>query len=85
MTGAIKSKKLKTMIDLDKNECIKSIAVKGNTTIEFKSRFINGKMLMLMFSKVLIRSFVYDLIDVFCFPNEEIKEIYHRRPIIKSV
>ena len=31
---------------------------------------------MLMFSKVSIKSFVYDLIDVFMFPNEEIKKIY---------
>ena len=31
---------------------------------------------MLMLSKVSIKSFVYDLIDVFMFPNEEIQEIY---------
>ena len=31
---------------------------------------------MLMFSKVSIKNFVYDLIDVFMFPNEEIKKIY---------
>ena len=29
-----------------------------------------------MLSKVSIKSFVYDLIDVFMFPNEEIQEIY---------
>ena len=29
-----------------------------------------------MFSKVSIKSFVYDLVDVFMFPNEEIKKIY---------
>ena len=29
-----------------------------------------------MFSKVSIRSFVYDLIDVFDFPNETVNEIY---------
>ena len=34
-----------------------------------------------MFSKVSIKSFIYDLIDVFCFPNEEIKD--HRRSIIE--
>ena len=63
------------MIDFDKNECnsIKSIAIKGNTTIEETSRFVKGKMLM--FSKVSIRSFVYDLIDVFWFPDETVKEI----------
>ena len=29
-----------------------------------------------MFSKVSIKCFVYDLIDVFMFPNPEIQEIY---------
>ena len=29
-----------------------------------------------MFSKVSIKNFVYDLIDAFMFPNEEIKKIY---------
>ena len=33
---------------------------------------------MLMFSKVSIKSFVYDLIDVFMFPNQEIQEIYQQ-------
>ena len=57
------------MIDFNKNECnsIKSIAIKGNITINVTARFIKGKMLM--FSKVSIRSFAYDLIDVFCFTN----------------
>ena len=31
---------------------------------------------MLMFSKVSIKNFFHDLIDVFMFPNEEIKKIY---------
>ena len=31
---------------------------------------------MLMFAKLSIKSFVYDMIDVFCFPNEEIQRIY---------
>ena len=33
---------------------------------------------MLMFSKVSIKSFVYDLIDVFMFPTDEIKKIYQK-------
>ena len=71
------------MIDFDKNECnsIKPIAIKGNTTIDVTSRFIKGKMLM--FAKVSIRSFVYDLIDVFSFPTEEVKRIYGLYSIIK--
>ena len=37
-------------------------------------RYLNGKMLV--FSKVSIKSFVYDLIDVFMFQNEEIEKTY---------
>lgn len=47
MSDAIKNKKIKTMIDFDKNQCnsLKSFAIKGNTTIDSTSRFIKGKML----------------------------------------
>ena len=38
---------------------------------------------MLMFSKTSLRSFVYDLIDCFCFLDEEVKEIYARHYIFK--
>ena len=36
-----------------------------------------------MFSKLSIKSFVYDLIDVFMFPNQEIKKIYKKYQINK--
>ena len=55
------------MIDFDKNECnsIKSIIVKR----------VKGKMLM--FAKLSLKSFVYDMIDIFCFPDEKIQAIYN--------
>ena len=31
---------------------------------------------MLMFAKLSNKSFVYDMIDVFCFPNKDIQSIY---------
>ena len=31
-----------------------------------------------MFTKVSIKSFVYDLIDTFMFPNAEVQEIYKK-------
>ena len=34
-----------------------------------------------MFSKVSIKSLVYDLIDVFMFPNQDIKRIYEKYKI----
>ena len=38
---------------------------------------------MLMFAKVSIKSFVYDLIDVFMFPNQVTKDIYQKYKIEK--
>ena len=83
LKDAFKNKKIKTTIDFDKNECnnIKSIAVKGKTNIDITSTFIRGKMSM--FAKVSFKSFVYDLIDVFCFPSEGVRKIYNQYDIIK--
>ena len=64
MADAFKNKKIKTMIDFDRKECssIKTIALKANTNINVTSRFINGKILM--FAKILLKSFVYNMIDI---------------------
>ena len=71
------------MIDFDKNKCnsIKSIAVRGNTTIDETARLIKVKMLM--FAKMSLKSFVYDLTDVFCFLMEEVRKLYNQHDIIK--
>ena len=42
---------------------------------------MKGKMLM--FAKVSILSFNYDMIDVFMFPNEQVEKIYKENDIIK--
>ena len=62
----LKNKKIKTMIEFDFNECnsIKSIAIKRNTTDDVTLRFIQGKMLM--FAKVSLKSFIYDMNHIFC-------------------
>ena len=72
------------MIDFEEsNSSIKSLIIKGSTNVKVTTRFIKGKMLM--FAKLSIKSFVYDMIDVFCFPNDEIKEIYNRYQIEKCL
>ena len=72
----LQDRKVKTMIDFEYNasNSIKSIAIKKNTNVKVTSRFIKGKMLM--FAKLSIKSFVYDMIDVFCFPNNDIQAVY---------
>ena len=71
------------MIDLDEeySASIRSVAIKKNNQVKLTTRFLSGKMLM--FSKVSIKSFVYDLIDVFMFPNQEIREIYQKYQVEK--
>ena len=79
---AYKNKKLKTLIDFDTTltKSTKPLAVKKQTEIKVTTRFSNGKML---FSKISLTSFVYDMVNVFCFPNNEIKEIYKKNEILK--
>ena len=65
------------MIDFDGeySSSIKSLAVKKDTKINL-TRFLNEKMLML--SKIPIQSFAYDLIDIFMFPTNDVREVYRK-------
>ena len=71
---ALRNQKVKALIDFDEEylSSIKSLAIKQSNKVNLTTRYLNGKMLM--FSKVSIKSFVYDLIDVFMFPNEDINQ-----------
>ena len=66
------------MIDFDEEySCsIRSVAIEKSSKINLTTRFLNGKILM--FSGVLIKSFVYDLIDVFMFPDQKTQDIYQK-------
>ena len=80
---ALIDQKVKSLIDLDEeySASIRSVAIKKNNQVKLTTRFLRGKMLM--FSKVSIKSFVYDLIDVFMFPNQEIREIFQKYQVEK--
>ena len=66
---ACKNKKVKSLIDFDEEHVssIKSLAIKKETKVNLRTRFLNGKMLI--FSKTSMQSFIYDLIDFFMFPD----------------
>ena len=74
---------VKSLIEFDhqNSNSIKAVIVKQNQNIKPTTRFLSGKMLM--FAKVSIKSFVYDIIDVFMFPNEKTKNIYEKYNIEK--
>ena len=81
---ANKNDKIKSIIDFSDQDAasIKALAIKKNEKIKITTRFMKGKMLM--FSKILLKSFVYYIIDIFCFPDIEVREIYNRYQIIKA-
>ena len=83
VSGMKKKKKIKTMIDFDKRESnsSKSIAVNSSTTVDVSTRFCKEKMLI--FAKMSLKSFVYNIIDVFCFPDDKVKGIFDKNDIEK--
>ena len=81
---ANKDVKVQSIIDFSDQDAasIKALAIKKNKTVKITTRFMKGKMLM--FSKISLKSFVYDIIDIFCFPDSEVREIYNNHKIIKT-
>ena len=58
-----------------KSSSVKSIAVKSQINIKCTSRFMSGKLLM--FAKLSLKSFVYSLVELLHFPEEN--------PIVASI
>ena len=83
MDEANRNTNVKSVIDFDDEHStsIKAVMIKQNSNVKVTTRFTSGKMLM--FAKVSIKSFVYDLIDVFMFPNETTKAIYEKYKVKK--
>ena len=80
---APRDQNIKSLIDFDVEYCssIRSLAVKERVKLNVSRRYLNGKMLM--FSEILLKSFVYNLIDVFMFPNDVAKKTYDQYKIQK--
>ena len=75
---AHKNNKIKSIIDFDEEHAnsIKSLVVEKKSNVSLTTRFMKGKMLM--FAKTSLQTFVYDMMDVFCFPDQVIQEIYQK-------
>ena len=67
LTDVYKKQNVKNVSDFDKinSKSIESIVVKKNSTVKVTTRFMHGKMFM--FSKVSVKSFVYNITDAFYF------------------
>ena len=52
----------------------KSFATKEKQEVHLTTRFLFGKMLM--FAKLSLVSFIYELLETFCFPGKKVKKSY---------
>ena len=68
-------RKMKMVVEFNNRESpsIKSFAVKNRNEIKLTTRFMFGKLLM--FSKRYLQSFIYDLLETFCFPLKKIIDL----------
>ena len=55
------------------NRSIKSFPVKNRNEINLTTRFMLGKLLM--FRKRYLQSFIYDLLETFCFPQKKMIDL----------
>ena len=64
-----------------KSASVKSIAVKSVTNVKCTSRFMSGKLLM--FTKLSLKSFIYSLVELLHFPEENpvVASIYEKYKI----
>ena len=83
ITDCFDPRKTKMIIDFNDRESasIKSFAVKKKDEIKVTSRFMTGKLLM--FAKLSLKSFIYDLVETFCFLSQLVLEIYKKYKIEK--
>ena len=64
-------------------EANKNIKVKSIIDFESQNTSSIKSMAMAYVFKGFSQNYIYDIIDVFCFPNEEIRDIYAQNYIIK--
>ena len=78
ITFCLDPRKTKMVVKFNDRESasIKSFAVKKINEIKVTTGFMSGKLLM--FAKLSLKSFIYDLIEIFCFPQKEIVELYKK-------
>ena len=74
-------RKNKMLIELNTPDesAIKQIAVRPQTNVKCTTRFLAGKMLM--FTKLSLKSFIYELAELFTFPDEIVRTIYDKYQI----
>ena len=84
ITDCLDPRKTKMVVEFNNRESasIKSFSVKKRNEIKVSTRFMSGKLLM--FAKLSLKSFIYDLAETFCFPQKKITDL-HKKYMIEKV
>ena len=80
----MQNSKMKSVMEFNSGSSFKSIAIQTSPNVKVTAtQVMKGKMIM--FAKTSIISFVYGMIDVFCFPkdNPKVQTIYDKHRIEK--
>ena len=74
-----KSRTKKITVDFcaEETATIKSFAMKEKQEVQVTTTFLSGKMLM--FAKPSLMSFIYEMLETFCFPDEIAKKICDKK------
>ena len=80
---AVNSNKTKMIFEFNCQESasIKSFAVKQSDQVKLTTRFLSWKMLM--FVKLSLMSFIYKMLETFCFQDKKVLEIFQKYGIEK--
>ena len=75
---AADSRKTKMILEFHNHESafVKSFAVKNSDRIKGTTKFLSGKMLL--FAKLSLMSFINEVLETFCFPYENVREIFKK-------
>ena len=78
ITDCLDPRKTKLVVEFNdrKSASIKSFAIKKRSEVKVTTRFMSGKHLM--FAKLSLKSFIYEITEIFCFPKENTQEIYKK-------
>ena len=63
-------------LNTPEGSAVKQIAVKPQTNVKCTTCFLAGKMLM--FAKLSLKSFIYQLAEIFTFPDDIVRAIYNK-------
>ena len=78
LADTVDCRKTKMILEFNNHESasVKSFAAKKRDHIKVTTRFLSGKMLM--FAELLLMSFIYEVLETFCFPDEKVQAIFKK-------